>query len=100
MAFRYIGVILLTTALVFGHESRLVSSSRRTPGSFLRVEAGDTRETIKVDGLIERLRVRSEGLQTPVFLTKQSQLKREGERNLLEPKRAKTKVDEEQYIWI
>ena len=95
MAFRHIGVILLTTALVFGHESRLGSSSRRTPVSFLRVEAGDTRETIEVDGLIKRLR--SEGPQTPVFLTKQPPVRKERERNPLEPK---TKVDEEQYIWI
>ena len=95
MAFRYIGVILLTTVLVFGHDLRLVSSSKRTPGSFLRVEAGDTRETIDIGSLIERLR--SDRLQTPVFLTKQPQLRKEGERNPLEPE---TEVDEEQYIWI
>ena len=88
VAFRYIGLILLTTVLVFGHESRLVGLSSTISGSFLRVEAGDTSETIEVDGLIERLR--SEGLQTPVFLTKQPQLRKERE----------TKVDEEQYIWI
>ena len=95
MAFRYIGVILLTTVLVFGHESRMVGPSRRIPGSILRVEAGDTRETIEVDGLIKRLR--SEGPQTPVFLTKQPPVRKERERNPLEPK---TKVDDEQYIWI
>ena len=95
VAFRYIGVILLTTVLVFGHESRMVGPSRRIPGLFLRVGSGATRETIEIGSLIERLR--SDGLQTPVFLTKQPQLRKEGERSPLKPE---IKVDEEQYIWI
>ena len=95
VAFRYIGVILLTTVLVFGHESRMVGPSRRIPGLFLRVGSGATRETIEMGSLNERLR--SEGLQTPIFLTKLPQLRKEGERNPPEPE---AEVEEEQYIWI
>ena len=99
VALRYVGLILLTPALLVLHaqDPRLVGPRKRIPGSFLRVEAGDTREGLDVDGLVERLR--SEGPQTPLFLTKHPRLRRgkEGGTNPLEPE---AEVDGEQYIWI
>ena len=98
VALRYVGFILLTSALlVHAQDPRLVGPRKRIPGSFLRVEAGDTREGLDVDGLVERLR--SEGPQTPVFLTKHPRPRRGKEEgtNPLEPE---AEVDGEQYIWI
>ena len=62
--------LLFLASVVNASDPRLVGPTKRVPGSFLRIEVGDTRESVEfgLDGLIEMLR--TAGPQTPVFLTK------------------------------